>query len=385
MPKDFTLADLTRDVSAFGVLSREDSDLTCSALSALAENDQSKPLIRRARAVALDLRAQGHVKSARALAQILRSYSGITPNNKTSISFRKQNFSSVAEYEAKFGPLPDSFNDVATLDFAKNRAPDDQAFEKRYADLLAARADTQTDEDRRKFIDRLKIGFAMFQVIMLLVQNGSRELRELKRSGETPNTSQKRALKLTKELESKIKIKGLEAVKAYETENRSVLMLCAHQGFHRLARHALKDVKLPRMLVSKQGGGNNQSDTVFKADNSDPTSFIRFLRKFKKEPHLLEIYPDGHQGSVSEQKVLGFPVKMGTGFLAIGWQAKAAIFHCVVLWDGSTFTIEFIPGLDPKGYEDGETFQRDLMASYVATIEAHYSAEPENIRLMQVR
>ena len=346
----------------------------------LTDAGDDRPLRRRAIDLARSLREAGDPRSSKALMTVLKQYRPTRRDRGEKYVFKQKEPQNAEEYIAQNGPLPASLLDATTEAFSAGRAPSTATFEKRYARVIEALPDIKTDEDRAAFITRLQIGYAFYHLVKFLRRGGRRQVLK-GRGGQTSSDETTKQLgTLVTDLENRIKITGFDALTKAQAEGRSIILLCAHQGFYPLLQAAMSNLNMPLLRVTKGGGQSESRHEVFKADNDDPTAFIRFMRTFKNSPHYLEIYPDGRQGSVSDQTLLGFPIQIGMGFTTIAWRAKAYATHASVLWDGETFNIVFEPAPDPLTYSDSDSYYADLVSDYLAKLEQMHLAGPENMR-----
>lgn len=375
-----TLSLLRQRIENDGQLKPDAKAAVLERLGELPDTETGRALRRKAAAIMRDLRAADQIDQARSLAAVLKDYKPAKVAKPLRGERRMKGYKQpgVEDFIRDVGPLPDSLSEMTTIAFARDRAPSSEMYEMRYGELMDARSDVQTKQDRAAFIDRLKVGYAMNDLAFFLTRGAKREVKRIEAGKVKMTETRAHVQRLVHEFDDRIRISGLDAVKQAAADGRSILILAAHQGFHLLARKALSQITLPRLLVSRGGRGSNGN--VFKAENDDPTAFIRFIRTFKNSPHCLEIYPDGRQGTVLDASVLGMPIQLGAGFLTLGWRAKAAAFYSEILWDGTYFNIALKPAPDPRNYEDAEPYKSDMVAGYLSQLERFHLATPENLR-----
>lgn len=285
---------------------------------------------------------------------------------------------SFEEFVAESGPIPETLDEVMDVDYAKDFAPSLEAFETRYKPILDNHPDyVGPGADKDMFLRRLRWGHNFYRLVRYVRTNGSVTAR---RNPDLPDSDKVKSL--AREVGDRMVLPDMTEVLEHVDNGRSVSIIGVHQGYHWLNKSAKDFIKLPRVHITKSGAAEAiGDDIVFKAEDADPTAFLKLIKDIRKRQVMIELHPDGRNGEMVSRPLFNGDVQVGVGFTTLTWHSKAVLYSLGTNWDGEQFQVELRKEPDPMDFEDSEAFSNAAIDSYVEVLRTAYLQTPENLRL----
>lgn len=285
---------------------------------------------------------------------------------------------SFEEFTAESGPIPDDFSEVLDLDYAKDYAPPLESFQTRYKAVLDFHPGYgKTEEEHELFLRRLRWGHNFYRFVRFVRTHGSIMAY---RNPDLPDSD--KVMKIAAQIKDRVIMPDMSEVLENVENGRSISFIGIHQGYHWLNKAAKDFVQLPRVHITKSGAAEPiGDDIVFKAEDADPTAFLKLIKDIRKRQVMIELHPDGRNGELVRRPLFNNEVDIGVGFTSLTWHSKAALYSLGTNWDGENFKIEVKKEPDPRDFEDSEAFVEAALDSYVEIVRTAYLEEPENLRL----
>ena len=279
---------------------------------------------------------------------------------------------------AETGPIPDSFDEVLDLDYAKDYAPSLEAFQTRYQTLLNGHPGYgHSAAQQEEFLRRLRWGHNFYRMVRFVRTHGSVIAN---RNPDLPDSD--KVKRLAQEVGDRMRLPDMGGVLRDVEDGRSISIIGVHQGYHWLNKTAKDQIRLPRVHITKSGAAQPiGDDIVFKAENADPTAFLKLIKDIRKRQVLIELHPDGRNGETVRKPLMGAEVAVGVGFTTLSWHAKASVYSLGTTWDGEQFIVDVKKEPDPRDFEDSQSYGDAAVESYVDMLRTAYLETPENLRL----
>lgn len=172
---------------------------------------------------------------------------------------------------------------------------------------------------------------------------------------------------------------------AAEQAGRSILFARAHAGINAVLSTRIPSLSLPDVLVERharapQSRSRSDDRSIRLATGSDlQTDFLKLVKRIRKAPHQITIYPDGPDGGEHRAfTLLGHEVQLGMGAAMLAWHGKAATFFLGTRWQGERILIDLVEGPVADG-GDRDAFEDAFHRFYLERLEAIALGPPEDI------
>ncbi|MGV6848832.1 MAG: hypothetical protein ACWA5A_10735 [Marinibacterium sp.] len=167
-------------------------------------------------------------------------------------------------------------------------------------------------------------------------------------------------------------------------KGRSVALMSAHAGLPTLAPAVIWPTGLPLIGISASAP-TDLADPVIKtvgARGNFNLDMVRAVKILRREPHVIEILPDGGFGGVPVmQDLLGRQIPLGPGAEMMVWQGRAATFFFSTHWRDGRIAIRLQPGPVANGGDDAAraAFRAEFYGFYMARLKEIVLGPPENM------
>lgn len=165
---------------------------------------------------------------------------------------------------------------------------------------------------------------------------------------------------------------------------RSVALMSAHAGLPTLAPSVIWPTGLPLIGISASAP-TDLTDPVIKtvgARGNFNLDMVRAVKILRRDPHVIEILPDGGFGGVPVmQELLGRQIPLGPGAEMMVWQGRAATFFFSTHWRDGRIAIRLQAGPVAEGGDDAAraAFRADFYGFYMARLQEIVLGPPEDM------
>lgn len=111
-------------------------------------------------------------------------------------------------------------------------------------------------------------------------------------------------------------------------QGRSVVLTSAHAGLPTLAPHIMRPTGLPLIGVSTYADTDltHPAEKTLGLRGNFHADFLKAVKILRRDPHLVQLLPDGGVGDMVTKPFLDTQLDLGQGAAVMAWQGRAAVF-----------------------------------------------------------
>ncbi len=133
---------------------------------------------------------------------------------------------------------------------------------------------------------------------------------------------------LRDQLGDRIDLPDLSPLLAAVEAGRSVILTSSHSGLPTLAPHIMRPTGMPLIGVSTYAPTDldHPREKTLGLRGNFHANFLRAVKILRRDPHLVQLLPDGGVGDMVTKPFLGTELELGQGAAVMAWQGRAAVF-----------------------------------------------------------
>lgn len=162
---------------------------------------------------------------------------------------------------------------------------------------------------------------------------------------------------------------------------RSIVLVHAHAGMSGVSNMGLPLGNTPQSMVARAAAkAHREQDFNLKTLGPNVAlEFAKLVKAMKKEPRIVQIFPDGGDGETSIVSVCGRDVQIGRGAALLAHAAKASVYFCGSHWTGQKFDLCLTRGPNGDEYSSKLAFEAEFLEFYGSCLEAIVLGPPEDM------
>lgn len=236
--------------------------------------------------------------------------------------------------------------------------------------LVEKRPDAKADPSA--FRDRLLKSTGIAQYLNFLQAANSAAGSQFATFGSQQDSQ--RIVKLFAQFSSQVDAFDPAPIEAAFDQGRSAMITRAHVGANAVPTDLKYETGYPRVLINRSSETDLSEDSLrlkLGTRGNVQADFLKLTKRVKAAPHLIEIYPDGGQGSdFAPAQILGRTIQLGRGAAALAYHSRAATFFCDSNWIDGRLRFTLHPGPVAERGADRQEFEDAFHAFYAARLEA---------------
>ena len=133
---------------------------------------------------------------------------------------------------------------------------------------------------------------------------------------------------LMDQFRDRIDLPDLGPLMAAVEAGRSIILTSSHAGLPTLAPHIMRPTGLPLIGVSTYAPTDltHPREKTLGLRGNFHADFLKAVKILRRDPHLVQLLPDGGVGDMVTKPFLETELELGQGAAVMAWQGRAAVF-----------------------------------------------------------